>query len=278
VVIWCRLLSDINYSALSLTLGYPIFLFILLSSFKTRMPYYTMQLLPFMALLAATAFVQFTQISRHKDTKLRWYWLITSLSYAFSGLGLLLAIAAILIIINRPLWGMVIPPEIHIYAVPALILGCGWASIIILWQRWQPPTIPHWLAAWLVPAWFTFLSIGITGSLADRTPEFMTAFRQPIIQQVLMNRPSQPVNILSDTVENVGLNPSSVHNYSISGEEHKTLVLLSFYTPCLGKQIQSFTDLPDRSYAWTLSVPAQLATRSRIIGTVQGWKLIQKLS
>jgi 4-amino-4-deoxy-L-arabinose transferase-like glycosyltransferase len=276
IVVWRRLLADLNYSVLSLTLGYPILLFVLLSSFKTRMPYYTMQLLPFMALLAATALVKFTQVSRYRDSKTHWYRLMTVISYAFSGLGLLLAIAAILIMINRPLWGMAIPPEIRIYAIPALMLGCGWASIAPLWLRWQPPTTPYWLAAWLVPVWFTLVSLGLQGSLADRTPEFMAAFQQPTIQQALKN--NSPVNILSDTVENDGFKASNGQNHFLSGEEHKTLVLLSFYTPHLGKQVPSFTDLPDQSYAWTLSIPPQLATRSRIIGSVQGWKLIQKIS
>jgi 4-amino-4-deoxy-L-arabinose transferase-like glycosyltransferase len=274
IVVWRRLLLDLNYAALSLTLGYPICLFILLSSFRTRMPYYAMQLLPFMALLAAAAFVKFTQVSRHKS--LQWYQLVTWLSYAFSGLGILLAIAAILITIDRPLWGTPIPPDIQIYALPALILGCGWASIAFLWKHWQPPTTPYWLAAWLVPVWFTLVSIGLEGLLADRTPDFMTAFRQPSIQQALSGSPSQPVNILSDTVENDVLQTSNTKNHFLSGEEHKTLVLLSFYTPHLGKQIHRFTDLPDRSYAWTLTIPPQLSARSRTIGTVQGWKLIQK--
>jgi hypothetical protein len=189
----------------------------------------------------------------------------------------LLTIAAILITIDKPVLGISIPPDIHIYALPAIILGCGWASIAFLWKRWQPPTTPYWLAAWLVPVWFTLVSIGLQGSLADRTPEFRAAFQQPAIQQALSSRPHQPINILSDTVENDSL-ASNTQNHFLTGEEHKTLVLLSFYTPHLGKQVYRFTDLPDRSYAWTLSTYPQLATRSRIIGTVQGWKLIQKIS
>jgi 4-amino-4-deoxy-L-arabinose transferase-like glycosyltransferase len=274
IVVWRRLLADLNYAALSLTLGYPICLLILLSSFRTRMSYYMMQLLPFMALFAATAFVKFTLVSREKS--IQWYRLVTSLSYAFSGLGIILAITAILIMLDRPVWGITIPPDIHIYALSALMLGCGWATIAFLWKQWQPPTMPYWLAAWLVPVWFTLVSIGLQGLLADRTPEFMTAFRQPSIQQALNSRQSQPVNILSDTVENDGFQASGIKNRFLSGEEHKTLVLLSFYTPHLGKQVQRFTDLPDRSYAWTLSIPPQLAARSRTIGNVQGWKLIQK--
>jgi 4-amino-4-deoxy-L-arabinose transferase-like glycosyltransferase len=275
IVVGRKLLPDLNYSGLSLTLGYPIFLFVLLSSFKTRMPYYTLQLLPFMALFAATAFIKFTQIGRHRSSP--WYRLMTALSYAFSGLGILLTIAAIIVIIERPLLGITIPPEIRTYALPALILGCGWGSIPFLWHRWQSPSMPYWLVSWLAPVWFTLVTIGLQGSLADRTPDFMTAFQQPKIQQALNSSSRQPVHILSDTVENDGFKGSGSQTHFLTGEEHKTLVLLSFYTPQLGKQIPTFAALPDRSYAWTLSKSAQLATKSRTIGTVQGWKLIQKL-
>ena len=274
VVIWRRTLPDINYNALSLTLGYPIVLFILLSSFQTRMPYYAMQLLPFMALLAATAFVKFTQVSR--NISIKWYRLVTWLSYAFSGLGIILAIAAIVITIGQPILGISIPTEIHIYAIPALILGCGWASISFLWHRWEPPTTTYWLVAWLGPVWFMFISVSLQGLLANRTPDFVAAFRQSPIQQALESNLHKPVNILMGTVENDSFKASNAQNHLLTGEEHKTLVLLSFYTPRLGKQVQSFTDLPDRSYAWTLSSSLQLAAQSRTIGTVQGWKLIQK--
>jgi 4-amino-4-deoxy-L-arabinose transferase-like glycosyltransferase len=276
VVIWRRTLSDVNYNALSLTLGYPTVLFILLSSFQTRMPYYAMQLLPFMALLAGTAFVKFTQVSR--NTSIKWYRLVTWLSYAFSGLGIILAIAAIAIAIYRPILGISIPIEVHTYVIPALILGCGWASISFLWHRWEPPTTTYWLVAWLVPVWVMFVSVSLQGLLANRTPDFVAAFRQSPIQQALESNLHKPVNILMDTVENDGFKASNTQNHLLTGEEHKTLVLLSFYTPHLGKQVHRFTDLPDRSYAWTLSIPPQLAARSRTIGSVQGWKLIQKVA
>ncbi len=155
VIVCYRLLSNINYSTISLTLGYPISLFILLSLFRTRTPYYPMQFFPFMALLAGAAFGYFTQVSRHQS--IWWYRLVTWISYAFSGLGILLAIAGFLVMTNSQLWGIIITPEIHVYALPVAVLGCGWTTIIVLWRRWQPPHIPYWLASWLVPAWFTMI-------------------------------------------------------------------------------------------------------------------------
>jgi 4-amino-4-deoxy-L-arabinose transferase-like glycosyltransferase len=272
-IVWQKLLLDINYSVVSLTLGYPISLFILLSLFRTRMPYYSLQLLPFMALLAAAAFAQFIQISHQRSS--RWYLFVTWLGYAFSGLGILLAIAGIIVIIDRPLLGIIIPPEIHNYALPAVILGCGWMTIPILWQRWRSARVPYWLASWLIPAWFTVLSFGLQGAFTNKNPDFIAAFHHPSIDRAIAH---QPVNLLINSVEASGFQRTNNRHSTLSIPEHQSLVLLSFYTPHLGKKIDSFTDLPDRSYAWTLSISPQLATQSRTIGTVQDWKLIQKLS
>jgi 4-amino-4-deoxy-L-arabinose transferase-like glycosyltransferase len=270
IVVWRKLLPDINPS-LSLTLGYPITLFILLSLFRTRMPYYTMQLLPFMALLAATAFIQFMQVSRHRS--IQWYRLVTWVSYAFSGLGVVLAITGFILITNEQIWGTSISSEIRAYALPAMILGCGWSIIGILWQRWQPLSTPYWLASWLFPAWLTILSIGLQGVWVNKNPEFMTAFYQPAIEQVIAH---QPINLLTDTVEANGFKGTKDRNHLLSDEEHQTLVLLSFYTPHLGKQMNDFIELPDQSYAWTRSISPHLVAQTHSIGKVQGWQLIQK--
>ena len=279
IVVWRKLLP-INYSTLSLSLGYPIVLFILLSLFRTRMAYYTMQLLPFMALLAAAAFVQFGRVSRQQ---IAWYRLVTWLGYAFSGLGIILATAGILVLIDRPLWGLAIPPEIRIYAVPAIALGGGWMMIFSLWRRWQPLATPFWLASWLLPAWMAIVCFGLQGALTDKSPDFRIAFdrlmtERSMVPSLAMSLNKLPVNLLLDNIETEGFQQANSHQRALTMDEHKTLILLSFYTPHLGRQLNNFTDLPDRSYAWTLSVPPQLATQTRIIGKVQGWQLIQKVS
>ena len=268
IVLWRKLLSNLNYSTLSLTLGYPICLFVLLSLFRTRMPYYMMQLLPFMALLAATAFRQFSHISRAKS--ISWYRFVTWLSYAFSGLGLILAIAGALVTFNL----IVVPPEVRVYAFPVIILGCGWLSISMLWHRWQPPSIPYWLAGWLVPVWFTILSFGLGGALTDKSPDFRTAFARLNIARAIGN---QPVNLLIDTVQASGFQQTNNQDRPLSAEEHKTLILLSFYTPQLGRQMNNFAQLPDKSYAWTLRISPELAAKTRTIGSVENWQLIQKI-
>jgi hypothetical protein len=107
----------------------------------------------------------------------------------------------------------------------------------------------------------------------NKNPEFMTAFYQPAIEQVIAH---QPINLLTDTVEANGFKGTKDRNHLLSDEEHQTLVLLSFYTPHLGKQINDFIELPDQSYAWTRSISPQLVAQTHSIGKVQGWQLIQK--
>jgi Dolichyl-phosphate-mannose-protein mannosyltransferase len=270
-VLWRRLLP-LNYSHLSLSLGYPIVLFILLSLFRTRMIYYTMQLLPFMALLAAVAFSQFSRVSQHDSP--RWYRFVTWLSYAFSGLGFLLALAGFIVALYQPVGELGIPPEANMYVLPAIGLGGGWMTIGILWQRWQRDSIPYWLASWLVPAWFAVISISWQGGFADKSPDFRTAFDRLNLEHSIGDR---PVNLFVDTAEARGFKQNHQQGDVLSLEEHKTAILLSFYTPHLGKKITKFADLPMQSYAWALNISPQLATRSRILGKVQGWQLIQKI-
>lgn len=266
IVIWRRLLPNLNYSVLSLTLGYPITLFLLLSMFRTRMPYYTMQILPFMGLLAGTAFIHFMQISRNES--IRWYRGITWIGYAFSGLGMLLAILGILSIVNPQLWGIATIPNIQIYSLPAIILGSGWATIPILWQRWQPPSTPYWLASWMVPAWFTMIAFGIQGAWTDKSPDFKALFYNTLSESKITN---QPINLLIET------HNKTSQSHELTGEELKTLILLTFYTPQLGKQMNSFDKLPNRAYAWTLNVAPELKNRTRSVAKIQDWQLIQKL-
>jgi hypothetical protein len=278
IIIWRKMLPDLNYAVVSLTLGYPIALFILLSLFRTRMAYYTMQLLPLMALLAATAFVRFIQVNRQT---IGWYRFVTWIGYAFSGLGFILTISGIIVILDRPLWGIVIPAQVRIYALPAIVLGCGWMTIFSLWQRWQPPATPFWLASWFIPAWFTMLSFNIQGALTSKSPEFKTAFYQLMSDRSLVqpsvNITSQPINLLIDTVQTDGFEQTNNSDRTLNNDEHQSLILLTFYTPQLGKQINNFTDLPDKSYAWTLNIAPQLASKTRVIGKVRSWQLIQKL-
>jgi hypothetical protein len=59
-------------------------------------------------------------------------------------------------------------------------------------------------------------------------------------------------------------------------EISKTFLLLSFYTPKLGR-ITPIEGLGNNSYAWiTPKIPEKTLNQYKIIGTVKGWKLIHK--
>jgi hypothetical protein len=103
------------------------------------------------------------------------------------------------------------------------------------------------------------------------------AYRSSNRSEIEQSIGDRPVNLFIDAAEANGFKQNKQLDRALSLEEHKTAILLSFYTPHLGKKIANFTDLPIQSYAWVLNISPQLATQTRILGKVQGWQLIQKI-
>jgi 4-amino-4-deoxy-L-arabinose transferase-like glycosyltransferase len=280
VVLWRKLLPQLNYSAIGISLGYPLAMFTLLSLFRTRMPYYMLQLLPFMALLAATAFVWFARAGRLPHS--RWHRGVTYLGYAFSGLGVLLTIAGAIVISTNSLLGLTIAPEIRRYGIPAMVLGMGWSMISLCWHRWQLGKTPYWLISWLLPAWLTFIILGSQGAFIDKSPEFRVAFAQ---LRTLPEIAQQPVYLLNDSLGDSRASEidfftqmPSHFQPPLSEEEHKSLVLLSFYTPHLGRKVDKFADLPNLAYAWKRSNASDpKPDRVRIVAYLKEWQIIQKV-
>ncbi|MFM7371694.1 MAG: hypothetical protein ACKO2Z_28695, partial [Sphaerospermopsis kisseleviana] len=95
--------------------------------------------------------------------------------------------------------------------------------------------------------------------------------QQPQIHQILAVK---PINFVIDNPVN-NKSDAEVVNYS-EVEISKTFMLLSFYTPQLGK-ITKIQDLQTNSYAWiTPKIPTNTLNKYEIMGTVKGWKLIYK--
>jgi len=225
-----------------LLLGYPVILFVALTLFPTRTQYYALQLHPFLALLAGVALVHLAD--RRKT------WLPVALSYGFGGLGMVLVGGSLLLL----------SPWLEIgedtrYGFLALVLGLswlffGWLGLIRANPRW-------WLGSLLLGPWLSLALAGATGGLGNYSPDVRTATAQPEVSQILQTHPVQMV--VADPV---------------SGEDHKTWILLSFYSPSWGKRYPDCMALPPASYAWVspgLLVPSSF----RQITTVRGWRLVQ---
>ncbi|MBC5796619.1 glycosyltransferase family 39 protein [Sphaerospermopsis sp. LEGE 00249] len=254
---------------ISLLLGYPIILFILLCSFRTRTPYYPLQILPFMALFASVALIRIEDI--YQLRKKRVNQIISYLLSAFTTLGILLLVLGSLITLNIHLPVISLTPEIQQYGILGIILGASWATINTTWKNRKFLPNKYWLASWVISPYLTITTLGFISVLGDRNPVFRTELQQPQIHQILA---VEPINFVIDNPVN-NKSDAEVVNYS-EVEISKTFMLLSFYTPQLGK-ITKIQDLQTNSYAWiTPKIPTNTLNQYEIMGTVKGWKLIYK--
>ena len=263
--------------------GLPLVLFFELSIFSTRLPHYSLSLYPFMALLAAVGLDWLGKVGF--DGEACWWGefnskfspsphlpispsphlpispshkpplqkLFRNLSYGFGALAILLLLASIFAFV----WGS---GDIRKYAIVTLTLGCGWLILPFVWigrYRFGKKFLNsnHWLAGWLIPAWLALAVAGSNGFLSDYNPDMRTFLAQPAIAQILQNH--------------------SIHFVKVGG---KTGVLLDFYTPHHGEDVEQFSELPVYSYAWISAQQAtNLSTPHRVLGTVQQYQLIQVL-
>lgn len=285
-------------------IGLPLVLFFELSLFSTRLPHYSLSLYPFMALLAAVGLDWLGKVGfdanmeirdlggdeqttltytadfnnatykntppallrtlpdlrgelgtgvLHLNAKLYIKKVIRNLSYGIGVLAILLLLASILALI----WGSA---DIRKYATVTLTLGYGWLILPLVWigryhfgKKYLNSN--YWLAGWLIPAWLALAVAGSNGFLSDYNPQMRTFLAQPAIAQILQNH--------------------SIHFVKVGG---KTGVLLDFYTPHHGEDVEQISELPVYSYAWISAKQAtNLSTPHRVLGTVQKYELIQVL-
>ncbi|MBE9052879.1 glycosyltransferase family 39 protein [Nostocales cyanobacterium LEGE 11386] len=238
--------------------GFPLVLFAELSLFSTRLSHYSLCLYPFIALLAAVGLDCLGRIYRdgemgerktlinHHFRKIPRY-----LSYGLGLLGILLVLGGIVAFV----WGDV---DIRKYATVGLIMGLGWLILPVVWishHHFQQKffTARYWLAGWLIPCWLALAAAGSLGLLGDYNPDIKTFIQQPAIASILQTHP--------------------IYFVQVGG---KTGVLLNFYTPVHGEQVESISELPASSYAWISANQAgELTTSHRVLGTVQQHQLIQ---
>lgn len=238
--------------------GFPLVLFAELSIFSTRLPHYSLALYPFIALLASVGLDWLGGIFSKRITKVGGDKLISSsshlklvgnLSYAFGGLGILLVLAGVVAF-------AVGGAEIRKYATIVLTLGLGWLILPLVWigryrfgQKFI--TARYWIAGWLIPAWLALAVAGFNGFIGDYNPDVRAFLTQRAIASILQ---TNPINFVQ-----------------VGG---KTGVLLNFYTPHHGKEVQQVSELSAGSYAW-ISAKHPVSTPHRVLGTVQHYQLIQ---
>ncbi len=234
-----------------LLLGFPILLFIALNLFRTKTPYYPIQILPWLAIWSAILLHHCTEYYR-KDWRSQ---LLGQISFWVGVLGFILLIAGIILLSGTiQIESDVIRP---IAAVGA-VLGIGWLMPRVLWHQrsllTQSQFIDRWIGSLLLGPWLALTLMGLTGLWGDYAVSLKAGLKP-----------------LSQT-----LNAQIVHFISpptgLDDDAQKDYILLTLHTPKLGKHLTDIKQLPSQSYAW---ISPTIATDDPTIGSVRGWRLIQ---
>jgi 4-amino-4-deoxy-L-arabinose transferase-like glycosyltransferase len=246
-------------TAISILIFYPALLFIFLCSFSTRTAYYSIQLYPFIGLLAAVAIDWLARRPQARSPQI--------ISYLFGGLGAILLFA--LLVIN--LAAIPVADDIRKHLVIVPILGSGWLALPFLWHQYQKEDrqnfkfdisrnsqwLPVLLAVFLMTPWLTLTTAGLAGLWGNYSQDLKSYLQQPAIAKILQ---TQPINFVTQN--------------TLDGEIHKVWILLSFYTPHLGKAFNTVAELPPASYAW-ISPTVAISQRQKSLGSIRDWQLIE---
>jgi 4-amino-4-deoxy-L-arabinose transferase-like glycosyltransferase len=233
---------------------YPLLLLVLLSAFRTKTPYYGLQLTPMLAILAAQVVQGWSQGGRARP---RWgAWGVAGFGgvLAAAGLGLLAPaapLAAALQLDPAQLPGGFLP-----YGLAALALGGSWA--LIPWGR-RPRAL---LATALLGPWLALVLLVQAGLFSDRSAALRLALAEPAIVAALAQGP----------VAVVAPEP-------LSGEAHAQLILLALASPQLGPRLESAAALPAGGLAWVEGAERAQAPDLAVIAageTLGDWALVRK--
>ncbi len=250
---WCchgRRISRFRLrTPMGLVMGiYPLVLFTLLTLFSTRTSYYSLQLYPWLALWAAFGLCELYR---------QWWWRlvwIRGLSGAFAFLGLGLWIVAIGLGIG------VIPADETVRAhIPlGVMVGAGWLGLgLTSLKNWRGA----WVWGWLLTSWLGLATAGFLGLMGNYSPELKTELTQGPVAGIVAQH---PINFIVQE--------------PVTGAEHQTWVLLSFYTPNLGSRLALPLKTVPTGYAWVSpNIPKSDLEKlqAKTIATVEQWQLLK---
>ncbi|NJR16197.1 MAG: glycosyltransferase family 39 protein [Calothrix sp. CSU_2_0] len=255
-----RRLLQTHHSHL-LLMGYPIVLFVELTLFGTRTHYYPLQLMPFVGLLAAIALDRLVYLF-HKN---RQYKLLNGLNLGMGGLAVILLGTGVAVL-TRTITIPGVPENVtYLAAIVTLFVGFGWLILPIVWLRRYAIGLANssrqWMAAWLLASWGGAIALTGTGLWGDYNPALKQFLRQPDVSAVLK---SQSVNFVTQPER-------------LNRDGRKTLLLLHFYTPKIGKTLTQPDALQPADYSW---LDPNLAVKNsqgyRVIRSIAGWQLAQR--
>ncbi len=236
----------------TLWLGYPLGLFVLLSLFDTRTWYYSLQIYPFFALLAAVGLDHLGRLFRSAAPPR--YRVAIGLSWAAGVFGILLMSAGVALLMTP---GELIADDLRPYGWLGVMGGLGW---LLPWRmtlnRHRRVTRHEkrlWQGGWLLGPWLAMAAASATGLFGNYEPAFVQTLREPPIDSILANH--------------------AIHMVQPSGDRES--ILFTFYSPHLGEALSDWSQLPAEGYAWGDPTLVPVPQGYRVIATVEDWQLVQ---
>ena len=210
---------------------YPLLLLLLLSAFRTKTPYYGLQLTPMLAIVAAQVLQRWSLAGRARPRGLAWGLAGFGGLLAVAGFGLLWPGAPLAVVLQ--LDPAQLPGGLLPYGLASLALGGSW--LVIPFGR-RPRAL---LAAAVLGPWLALMLLVQAGLFSDRSGALRLALAEPAIVHALGQGP----------VAVVAPEP-------LSGEAHAQLILLALASPQLGARVPSLESLPAGGLAWVQGVEA----------------------
>jgi 4-amino-4-deoxy-L-arabinose transferase-like glycosyltransferase len=208
-----------------LLLLYPLLMLLLLSAFRTKTPYYGLQLTPFVALAASAGLRSW---STGAGRGARWVRL------GAGGLGLVLLLAAAVVLWPGTPAGRLVAngvaslaPAPALFALAAGCLGLAWA--LVPWCR----SSARRLGALLIGPWLALVLLVQGGLFSDRSP----------LQRQALGRPGAAAALAAGPIAAAATAP-------LSGEEHAGLILVALASPRLIPRIGAPEQVPPGERVW----------------------------
>ncbi len=237
----------------SLLLGYPLVVLVGLSAVSTRLPHYSLLLMPWVSLLAGLGLTRMGLMFAGR-VKARGFGRNWGYGLGLVG-GTLLLLATLFFprLVERV-------PEVVAYRWPALALGIGWVLLPLGWlcrYRWGQtwPGVRTWLGLSVAGPWLALTLVGAMGLVGNYRPDVKWLLQETSVSGVLAQ-------------EKI--------NFVRQGTGDEAQILLSIYTPHLGQWVPNPESLPLGSWAWVQpDFALQPRSRYRVVGVYEGWRLVQ---
>ena len=239
-----------------LLLLYPLLLLLLLSLFRTKTPYYGLQLTPWIAMAASLGLQRCCQLDRP------WR---RSLQLALGALAAALLLAATLLMtalvwpaapLQKQLAAADGLPAPALLALAAAGLGACWLASCLM----QKPRRRLW--ALLAGPWLALALLTQAGLFSDRSPALRRALAPPAVQNLLAQRPIQ-----------------AAATAPLSGDDHAQLILLALATPTTPNQLLSAAAVAPGQRLWLRRSELPAGKDWRVLleaPALRGWVLAER--